>query len=135
MKNAVFGDVVPCRSCVNSRFGGRYRLHLQGTKIRERGISASRWLQTEPPVENIQLYKNREGEWATWEISREERGRVSRSTRRHIPEDGILHRLRVSDWEQGSDENVWSSERESSRMMEGKLLNEELQNLYCPPHR
>jgi hypothetical protein len=34
----------------------------------------SRWLQTEPPVGNNQLYKNREK--ATWEISREERGGV-----------------------------------------------------------
>jgi hypothetical protein len=48
MKNAVFWDVAPCRSCVNRRFGGNYRLHLQGRKIRERGASASRWLQTEP---------------------------------------------------------------------------------------
>jgi hypothetical protein len=29
MKNAVFWDVAPCRSCVNRRFGGTYRLHLQ----------------------------------------------------------------------------------------------------------
>jgi hypothetical protein len=29
MKNAVFWDVVPCRSCVNRRLGGTYRLHLQ----------------------------------------------------------------------------------------------------------
>jgi hypothetical protein len=36
------------------------------------------WLQTEPPAENTQLYKDKEGEeWATWEINREERGRVS----------------------------------------------------------
>jgi hypothetical protein len=34
MKNAVFWDVVPCRSCVNRRFGGRYCLHFQGRKIR-----------------------------------------------------------------------------------------------------
>jgi hypothetical protein len=35
----------------------------------------SRWLQTEPPVENTQLYRNRKGgEWATWEIIKEERG-------------------------------------------------------------
>jgi hypothetical protein len=34
MKNAVFWDVVPCRSCVNRRFGGTYRLHLQGRKIK-----------------------------------------------------------------------------------------------------
>jgi hypothetical protein len=34
MKNAVFRDVVPCRSCVNRRFEGMYRLHLQGRQIR-----------------------------------------------------------------------------------------------------
>jgi hypothetical protein len=74
MKNAVFWDVAPCISCVNRRLGGTYRLHLQGRKIVERGTSVSRWLQTEPAVENTQLYKNRKG---TWEIIREERGRVS----------------------------------------------------------
>jgi hypothetical protein len=47
MKNAVFLDVGPCRSCVNRSFGGTYRLHLQGRNIRERGTSVSRWLQTE----------------------------------------------------------------------------------------
>jgi hypothetical protein len=30
MKKAVFWDVAPCRSGVNRRFGGTYRLHLQG---------------------------------------------------------------------------------------------------------
>jgi hypothetical protein len=44
MKNFVFWDVALCRSCVNRRFGGTYRLHLQGRKIRERGTSVSRWL-------------------------------------------------------------------------------------------
>jgi hypothetical protein len=39
MKNAVFWDVTPCRSCVNRRFGGTYRFHLQGRKIRELGSS------------------------------------------------------------------------------------------------
>jgi hypothetical protein len=76
--------VAPCRSCVDRRFGGTYRLHLQGRKICERGTSMSRWLHTESPVENTQLYKNRvrrEGEWVTWEISREERGRVCRDGR------------------------------------------------------
>jgi hypothetical protein len=47
MKNSAFWDVEPCRSCVNGRFGETYRLHLQGTKIRERGTSVSRWLQTD----------------------------------------------------------------------------------------
>jgi hypothetical protein len=32
MKNAVFWDVALCRSCVNRRFEGTYRLHLQGIK-------------------------------------------------------------------------------------------------------
>jgi hypothetical protein len=32
MKKAVFWDVEPCRCCVNRRFGGAYRLHLQGRK-------------------------------------------------------------------------------------------------------
>jgi hypothetical protein len=41
MKNAVFWNVAQCRSCVNRRFGGTYRLHLQGRKIRKRGTSAS----------------------------------------------------------------------------------------------
>jgi hypothetical protein len=31
LKNAVFWDVAPCRSYVNRRFGGTYRLHLQGS--------------------------------------------------------------------------------------------------------
>jgi hypothetical protein len=45
-KNAVFWDVAPCRSCMSGRFGGTYRLHLRGRKIREQGTSVSRWLQT-----------------------------------------------------------------------------------------
>jgi hypothetical protein len=49
IQNAVFWDVAPCRSCVNRRFGGMYRLYLQGKKIRERGTSVSRWLQTSLP--------------------------------------------------------------------------------------
>jgi hypothetical protein len=32
MKNAVFWDVAPCRYCVERRFGGPYRLHLQGIR-------------------------------------------------------------------------------------------------------
>jgi hypothetical protein len=36
MKNVVFWDVALCRSWVNRRFGGMYRHHLQGRKIRSR---------------------------------------------------------------------------------------------------
>jgi hypothetical protein len=46
MKNTVFWDVVPCSSCLNRHFGGTYRLHLQGRKIRERGTSVSWLLQS-----------------------------------------------------------------------------------------
>jgi hypothetical protein len=43
MKNAVFLGVAPCRcGRLNRRFGGSYRLHLQGRKIRERRTSVSR---------------------------------------------------------------------------------------------
>jgi hypothetical protein len=55
-----------------------YRLHLQGRKIRERGTSVSRWLQTEPPVGNNQLYKNRgRGRVGYLEKSIERRGEGS----------------------------------------------------------
>jgi hypothetical protein len=47
MKNADFWDVALCRSCVNRRFGGMYRLHVHGRKTRELGTSVSRWLQSE----------------------------------------------------------------------------------------
>jgi hypothetical protein len=77
MKDVVFWDVALCRTCVNRRFGGTYRLHLQGRKIRERGTSVSKWLQTEPLVGSNQLYKNREkGRVGHMEVNREERGRV-----------------------------------------------------------
>jgi hypothetical protein len=47
IKNAVFWDVAPCRSCeLTRRFGGKYRLHLQGRKICERGTSVNRLLAT-----------------------------------------------------------------------------------------
>jgi hypothetical protein len=88
MKNAVFWDVTLCKSCVNKCFGGTYRLHFQGRKIRERGTSLRRYLQ--PPVHagyslaNISTLKMEA-------IRSSETSVYTRSTRRHIPEDGILH--------------------------------------------
>jgi hypothetical protein len=76
LKNAVVWDVAPCRSFVNRRFGGTYRLHLQGRIIRERGTSVSRWLQTTLKMEAI-----RSSEMSVYTIS----------IRRHFPEDGIFH--------------------------------------------
>jgi hypothetical protein len=48
MKNAIFWDVALCTSCVNRRFGGMYRLHLHGRKIRERAAVCSRLLTLVP---------------------------------------------------------------------------------------
>jgi hypothetical protein len=48
MKNAIFWDVVPCSSCVNRRFRGTYRLHLQHRKIRKQGTSVSSYKRTTP---------------------------------------------------------------------------------------
>jgi hypothetical protein len=71
MKNAVFWDVAPCTSCVNRRFGRMYRLHLQ------------------PPAHaGFSL-----GDFSTLKMEAlrfSETSVYSRSTRRHIPEDGIL---------------------------------------------
>jgi hypothetical protein len=33
VKNAVFWDVMPCGSFENRRFGGTYRLHLEGERF------------------------------------------------------------------------------------------------------
>jgi hypothetical protein len=44
IKNAVFWDVMLCRSYANRRFWETCRLHLQGRNIRERGNYVSRWL-------------------------------------------------------------------------------------------
>jgi hypothetical protein len=41
VKTTVFWDVAPCRSCVNRRVGGTYRLHLHGRKIRVLGTSVT----------------------------------------------------------------------------------------------
>jgi hypothetical protein len=87
MKNAVFWDVVPCRSCVNRRFGGTYRHHFQGIKIRVRRISVSR---LQPPAHAGSSH----ADFSTLKIeaiSSSETSVHTRPTRRHIPEDGILH--------------------------------------------
>jgi hypothetical protein len=79
MKNVVIWDVAPRRSRVNRRFGGMYHLHLQGRK------SASQ----EPPAHagpsladfsTLKMEAIRSSETSVHTIS----------TRRHIPEDGIL---------------------------------------------
>jgi hypothetical protein len=57
MKNAVFWNVEPYRSCLKWRFGGTYRLHLQGRKIRDWGTSVSSLAQW-PRILKILDYVN-----------------------------------------------------------------------------
>jgi hypothetical protein len=81
MKNAIFWDVVPCRSCVNRRFGGKYRLHLQGRKIRE----------LQPPAHagsSLADFSTPKME----AIRSSETSVHKRSTLCHIPENGIFYR-------------------------------------------
>jgi hypothetical protein len=78
MTNAVFWDVAPwCSFWFNRRLGGTYRLHLQGRKIHERGTSVSRCLKMEAIRSSDTSVQS------------------TRSTRRHIPEDGILHSHKI----------------------------------------
>jgi hypothetical protein len=89
MKHVVFWDVALCRSWVNRRFGGWYRLHLQSRKIRERGTSVSRWLQTAIPAHagsSLADFSTLKKE----AILSSETSVGTRSTQHHIPEDCIL---------------------------------------------
>jgi hypothetical protein len=81
MKNAVFWDVALCRSCVNRRFGGMYRLHLQGRKIREQVAAHTGSLLTDFSTLKMEVIRSSKTSVHT------------RSTRRHIPEDSILHKI------------------------------------------
>jgi hypothetical protein len=57
IKNAVFWDVAPCRYFVNRRFGGTYRLHLQGKKYPP--AMNQRELYTAPHPEDGILHSHR----------------------------------------------------------------------------
>jgi hypothetical protein len=46
LKIVVFWDVARCITRLNRRFGGTYRLHLQGGIIRKRWTRVSSWLQS-----------------------------------------------------------------------------------------
>jgi hypothetical protein len=89
----------PCRSYVNRRVGGTYHHHLQVRKIRERGTSVRRWLQTQLVFDrwlSLQSPAHAVSSLADFSTQKMEAIRSSeasvhtRSTRRHIPEDGIL---------------------------------------------
>jgi hypothetical protein len=70
------------------QFGGTYRLHLQGRKIRERETSVSRWLQT---ATCSRWFLSDFFTLKMEAIRSFETSVHTGSTRCHIPEDGILH--------------------------------------------
>jgi hypothetical protein len=77
MKNVFFWDVALCRYCVNRRFEGTYRLHLQ----------TADW---QPPVHAGSSL----ADFSTLKMESIRSSRTSVytiSTRPHIPKDGILH--------------------------------------------
>jgi hypothetical protein len=80
LKNALFWDVTPCGSCKIRGFGGKYRLHHQDGRNQRAGKTlavTSNW---------ITLRRN---------TNYSETSVLTRTTRRHIAEDGILHSLRL----------------------------------------
>jgi hypothetical protein len=79
LKYTVFWDVVPCRSCVHRRFGGTYRLHLQDCSLQPSAHAGSSL--TDFFTLTMEAIRSSETSVHT------------RSTRRHIPEDGIPQSL------------------------------------------
>jgi hypothetical protein len=71
MKNCVFGDVTPCGSCKNQRFGGIWSLHNQGGEV----LPNSRILVI------LMMEALRSSKTSV----------LTRGTQRHNSEDGILH--------------------------------------------
>jgi hypothetical protein len=82
LKNAVFWDVAPCRHYVNRRFGGTYRLHLQGIRNpRAKNQSGCSHLLT-------LVHRSRISYTLKMEAIRSTETSVNKIfTRRHIPED------------------------------------------------
>jgi hypothetical protein len=81
MKNAVFWYVAPCSSCVNRRFGGTYRLHIQGRKIREQSAATCSRYFLARGFSTMKIEAIRSSETSVHTIT----------TRHHIQKKSILH--------------------------------------------
>jgi hypothetical protein len=96
MKSAIFWDITPYSSFkVNRRFGGPYRLHLQGRRIsRARYQSESRWQASLclPPAFTLVSCSAYSPTLKMEAICSSEMSvNFQRTTRRYIPEDSTLH--------------------------------------------
>jgi hypothetical protein len=88
-ENSAFWDVMPCGCCKNGRFGGTNRLHYQVQKnqrARSNGSSNYRLLVDanvlgSPILVALMMEETHFSETSV----------LTRTTRRHVPEDGILY--------------------------------------------
>jgi hypothetical protein len=90
MKKAVFWDVAPCRNCVNRRFGGKYRLHLQGRK-QEPARAGATDTSVAPALAGSLADFFLSSTLKMEAILSSETSVNTISKRRHIQEDGFLH--------------------------------------------
>jgi hypothetical protein len=92
VKSTIFWDITPSSPLtINRRFGGTYRLQIQGRKISlARSRRKSRW-QAETPPGKTPGFVTLKMEAI---YSSETPVDTQRTTRRYIPEDGTLHKHR-----------------------------------------
>jgi hypothetical protein len=81
MKNAVFWDVTPCRSCEKRRFAGTYRPIIKVKRISELGTTVAVTFRSSLFRFTLMMEAIHSSEMLV----------LTRVTRRHIPEDRILH--------------------------------------------
>jgi hypothetical protein len=90
MKSIIFWDMTPCSPLsFNRRFGGTYRLHLQGRR--------NRFSKTSKRAGGKQNLFLRSWRWKRY-VPPKRRVETQRTTRRLIPEDDTLHHNRLSFW-------------------------------------